>query len=638
MRTQWVLLVGALVAIVAGGAWVLARARGDSAADPPSPEGGGGVPTLSASGVPAEAGSATRERGSRVTPAGGEGTADARATEGGRALIVRVATDDDGHPVAGVTVAAIPPEGGGAEVVGVTDPTGTARLALPWAKGGSVVVRRGGGGEVASLPIDGSVAGGANDLRLLVPRRRVLLVSVRKGGEPFLPKGIRFRVGDLPLSVLQVIEAEAVVQIAFQPGPETTCPLLALEADGVRPVSVPMPPESGNVGDDVIVDLEPAGPALDVEVSGDPDLTQLVLLQRRADALAPWTFDRAVRPRPTREDPRRSLARVEGLPAGTYRVCGGPIRTFTDEVRVRAGAERAVALALDLSRAGWASGTIAVPPGLDPNLAEVWMWEGSPSEPSASFRAGSGTTFRIAVPGDRSVTLQVHHPQALPHSIEGTVQLVEPRDGIVLRLERGPMADVRLLAPDGSDLPHGALVAMWILHGDPSSRIQEHQWCRVEGTSCRFGGWAAGPCSIVLDDGLHVPLLLERVDLTASETHLGIQRLAEGRSIHVRAVIAPDQEVPAFAVGVERLDGPYPIQRWGSEDSGSTRPPSKGVPILHIRGLPPGRYRVSVHGPSGPLPPAKGLTQTVDLGPDADVDAIVDFRPGALDAVSPGAR
>jgi hypothetical protein len=279
-------------------------------------------------------------------------------------------------------------------------------------------------------------------------------------------------------------------------------------------------------------------------------------------------------------------------------------------------------LRLDLCGAGRVRGGVEVPEGEDDVPAEVWLFDGERAEGPPRARMPGRHGFDVPILAGRRLTLEARHPTLVPDPARGRVVVAEPRDGVVLVLVRGPTAVLRALAPDGTPLPLGSVVA---ITRSASGVASEANVTVGKDGVVRFGGFGPGTHRLVLDDHVHAPLVLDGVRLGAGETDLGDRRLEAGLSITVRTVGTAGKDVPGFALSAEGLDGNR-CWRVSRNDSATGRPV--------LRGLAPGRYRVTVLR-TRDLPPASGLDQEIEVGPGKDAEMVIDFSPGPLE--SPGA-
>src|SRR5204862_2770566 len=124
-------------------------------------------------------------------------------------------------------------------------------------------------------------------------------------------------------------------------------------------------------------------------------------------------------------------------------------------------------LRMDLSRAGVVTGHVLGPD--DKPVTDAWIEADDYTVPAPVAGPGSGRGFQyrsnsgqdgafsVTVPGDRPLRLRGRHTFMRPDPDRGTVEVVEPREGVVLRMvagptlafgtpERAPYVQVRLFA------------------------------------------------------------------------------------------------------------------------------------------------------------------------------------------------
>ncbi len=304
--------------------------------------------------------------------------------------------------------------------------------------------------------------------------------------------------------------------------------------------------------------------------------------------------------------------RVEGLAAGQYRVLESVAGSTSEPVSISPRGVDAV-VRFTFPKAGFVRGRIDVGPGLAVQDAEIGLWDGTTTDGTPRGRSGAGDrTFAIAIPGDRPVTLRATHPLGANDEPGVAVTLMEPRDGVVLCVNPGANAHVEFVAADDDPFPPQAVrVHLW------DARAREIAWTTralPDGPGFRFSGGRPGTYDVVLDDGVHAPIVLPAVALGATSTNLGRHVLTYGAAIRVRVVVPDGMERPRWIAGLaDRLDDPRGVGV------------SRGSDGERIRGLVPGRYVVQFHGPRGPLPPANGVRQTVEVVEGEEAVATLEF-------------
>jgi hypothetical protein len=528
---------------------------------------------------------------------------------------------EDGPAPAGLLVVALGEEGA-AEVAATTDAEGVARLRVPSRGTGRVVLRRG-GGDVAAAAVPAAGDAPAREPVLHATRRRHLWVHVRRGGAPFLPRPFRLLVDDVPAEVREVQPDAAFVAAVFDPPGSAARSRLVFAPTAGEPVAVLLPAENGDTGAHVIVDLDAAGPPLEVVVLRPPTFEPHLLLYRWEEREGRWTFDRSLGQVPAGRSEER--VRVEGLPAGRYQVLESTVSVRSEPAEVVAHGPPCL-VRLDLSRAGWVRGRIDLPAGEDVWATKVWVWDGPTTDGHARATHGTGATFEIAIPGDRPVTFEARHATLFPDGAAGRITVTHPQDGVILRLGHGPSAHVRLARPDGTDLPPDTPVGVFRIK--PGERSYA-SYRTSEGGRLRIGGFAPGTYRLVLDDSTHAPLTIDGAVLGAGETDLGERRFERGYVVRLRARVSPGKQAPPFTAFAEPLDE-RGLHRTARHD------PRTGATT--ISGLAAGRYRVRFHSGRGDLPPATGVEQDVVVGPGIDAEATIDFTSDPMGVPASGAR
>jgi hypothetical protein len=215
--------------------------------------------------------------------------------------------------------------------------------------------------------------------------------------------------------------------------------------------------------------------------------------------------------------------------------------------------------------------------------------------------------FKVRIPGDRPVTLVPRHPLLRPADEGGTVTLTKPRDGVVLKLEIGTLAeyvmDPRLAVYD----PCRALLFQGDPIGDPVGVFEI-----VAGWKYRFGGHEPGQYTIFLDVPRYAPVVLRDRTLGEGKTDLGEIRFEAGSCLRVR--FEPmDEEAPRYWVVATHQDAPS-YDRWVKWE---------GEKNVLLTGLGAGTFRVWVKLPHRPETLAE-TTIWVDGRNDAEV--VFDLR------------
>ena len=590
-----VLALALVVALIAG--------RAPAPAPPPDPDDARGEDARSAAIAPTAQGrNDDALRGRAPTPGEGDAAHEAPPRppmEGGPGLKVRV-TSYEHAALAGVTVVLVT-EGGWPRLLAVTDAEGRARFAVPRGTRGTVFVRRGGRDE-APQPLTADVDTGTA-VPLCIPGELPISLVVTRRGVPSLPASFELSVAGRPVVVRAKSAEDGVVTGTFQPSPDAAPASLTFSAAGEPPLTVPVVSGPSDYGIMMDLELEPAGPALVIEarvpnaVAGE---VTAYIVSRLDPTTGAWKHARFTKEASVLGADGVWRTRVTGLSVGEYRVLECLAGSTSDAVSIRPrGVDPVVRFAFP--NAGRVRGRIEVGPGLDPTLAEHGVWDGPAANgPPRSHGGAIEGRFDVAIPGDRPVTLRAIHPLGANDAPGIAVTVTEPRDDVVLRIEAGGTARIDFdVADDDPSPPQVVWVHLW----DAGARATAWQGRALpDGASFRFSGGTPGTYDIVLDDGRHAPVVLPAVHLGPDARHLGRHRLTYGQSIEVRVIVPGGMERPRWISAVAgRIDDP---RGWGHLRSFDGE---------RIRGLLPGRYKVSFHSGRGPLPPANGVVQTVEV-------------------------
>ncbi len=552
-----------------------------------------------------------------LAPAAGTVAAEAEAPrpplEEGPGLEVRVANYERA-PLAGVTVVLVA-EGGWPRVLVVTDAEGRARFAVPRGTRGTLCVRRGGRDE-APQPLTADVDTGTA-VPLYIPSELPISLVVTRRGVPSLPASFEVSVAGRPVVLRGKSAEHGVVTGTFQPSPDAAPANLTFSAAGEPPLTVPVVSGPSVHGIQMDLELEPAGPALVIEArvpnAAAGAITPYIVSRLDPDTGA-WKHARFTQEAPVRGEDGVWRTRVAGLAAGEYRVLEGLAGSTSDAVSIRPrGVDPVVRFAFP--NAGRVRGRIEVGPGLDPTLAECGVWDGPTANgPPRSHGSSTDGSFEIVVPGDRPRTLRAIHPLGANDAPGIAVTVTEPRDDVVLRIEAGGTARVELsVADDDPSPPQVVWVHLWDAGAGKTAWLGR---ALPDGGSFRFAGGAPGTYDIVLDDGCHAPVVLPAVALGPDARHLGRHRLTYGQSIEVRVVVPIGMERPRWISAVAgRIDEPRRLGHLRFFDG------------ERIRGLLPGRYEVTFHSDRGPLPPANGVIQTVEVVEGQPAVATLELLP-----------
>jgi len=294
------------------------------------------------------------------------------------------------------------------------------------------------------------------------------------------------------------------------------------------------------------------------------------------------------------------------VPPGRYRVKDHESGLVSDEVELAPGGR--ATLRLDLSGTGVVRGRVEVPDGTPPGTVRL-RTTGLLVSRHRALRVREGGTFEFRVPGDREITVRAFHP--LLRSVE-TVRVVEPRDDVVLRLEEGPTATLRVRS---EVLPHNVISSAptVLLYrddpgGDPAARLEAVR----DGDRLTFGGYRPGTYTIWLDAGPDAPVVLREVELGPSSTDLGTVDGRRGAVIRVVIEVEDGGSPPRIALFAHALDEPR--YRRGTNSSGEA--------VVELAGLGAGRFEIS----ASPVGGGKGLQEVVELEAGQTLERVLDLR------------
>ncbi len=217
-----------------------------------------------------------------------------------------------------------------------------------------------------------------------------------------------------------------------------------------------------------------------------------------------------------------------------------------------------VTLALDLSKAGRATGKIVIPEtkAALAEQREMRLWvEGAGVLHFNAEGVGPDGSFSVSVPGDREVTIRPWHPVLVPAEGDGTVVVRAPRDGLVLRMVAGTWCSFRAAFPP--QRPWLPPVRVLRFADEPrGAPLSEHSVTLREGGVARFGGYPAGTCTLWIDVHGFAPAVLRGVHLPEGSTDLGEVPLARGSAVRVRTLWNEPAEPPPVIVSARALDDP----------------------------------------------------------------------------------
>jgi hypothetical protein len=307
------------------------------------------------------------------------------------------------------------------------------------------------------------------------------------------------------------------------------------------------------------------------------------------------------------------LSRFGPLSPGRYRVVDTTTGA-TSDVAVLVARETAE-VSLDLSASGVVTGRVEGPDGRPAAGASVRV-EGVEALPAALDVLGGGVplrpdgTFSVPVPGDRRVTLTAWHPTLSPLEPGGSITLVEPREGVVLRLGPGPVTRVRL---SGVTTAHQVRVLAFA--GAPEGAPAHRAVPEVDDDGVvSFGTIPPGRWTLWLDVARHAPVVFHDVDIPASGRDLGTVAPSRGSTLRVRLLVREGEAPPDWSAWARRLGEPAYTR--------SVR--TSGEEELDVPGLGPGRFEVvSSHTLGSSLGFLKEVVEVDGVG---DLERTIDLR------------
>jgi hypothetical protein len=496
-----------------------------------------------------------------------------------RHIEVRVMTAD-GTPAEGVFVVVRDQGNNPIQPPAATDSEGVVRFERLHGMLADVSVvasarERFGGLRVGSVNLDE----GSGSLEITLPVEREITVRVTVDGRPGLPTNYMLWGGTAKVVSEDPVTGHLRLRARPQPGAEGM--RVTLRAPGYQAASVDVP--SGSAG---IVDL-----AL---VAGGSVRSRILVGERKPKIQAERWDAGTGRWGPVRltsspygdAPDANGMLDGEGLAPGTYRLRDTSTGATTSPVDVRAG-ETADLGTLDVSASGYVTGTVTAPPGLDISGVNVVV-EGEgfgpppqfPGRPSKNVRPDG--TFRVLVPGDRDVRLRVVHPTLRPTADQGVIEVREPRDGVTLRLERGPVVRVRAQAP--MKVPFGGQMRVFAYEGEPGGKPVFQRTCAVVNGGLEFGVPRAGTFTLWIDAAPYAPLILRGVELGDDDVDLGQLTFPVGSTIHIKCLLKDGSAAPRLAIWAHRMA--EPMYSRGLNSGGGSE--------IDLRGLGPGKFTVNV--------------------------------------------
>jgi hypothetical protein len=309
----------------------------------------------------------------------------------------------------------------------------------------------------------------------------------------------------------------------------------------------------------------------------------------------------------------------EGLAPGRYRASASELSVVSDPVELGGNALEA-RVVLDASGSGWVTGRIECAAESDLVHARVVVdgveqaaeFRGGPPRLNAKLPGASlakGGTFRVRVPGDRDVTFRAWHPWLTPAHDGGAITLRKPQDGVVLRLETGPVVNLPLTSAGAPATTRTLRIAAY--HGAVTGAPLATYTAVVEAGNAKFGGLEPGTWTLWIDPTEeHAPFTLADVEVKAGETTLPTVALTNGSMVRVRVLSPPGGTTPRMYVNVRRAGGPEFTRQINS----------RGEAEIVLGGFDRARYTVQSRTSSD-----WSKSQTVEVELDGVHDAIVDY-------------
>jgi RNA polymerase sigma factor (sigma-70 family) len=454
---------------------------------------------------------------------------------------------------------------------------------------------------------------GSASLSVVVPDVRDVTLRVTVNGEPRLPDSYRMLARGI--AVVDEDPSAGLLHARVAPTAAGEPLQVRLLAAGCQPVDVAIEPGGPDVVDVALV----ASGGLAAHVVPPPDGRMRLQAERYDPEVKLWL--------PVRlgGDPSGDVPDADGrlhgdgLLPGRYRLRDGRTGRLSAEVDVRAG-EVARLESLDLSRAGEVSGRVEVPEGVSVDLARVHVAGEGISETgvhpgTAPIPVRPDGTFRLAVPGDVPVTLRVSHALLRPAEDGGVVQVVEPRDDVVLRLERGPVVSMGF--EQEIENAWSGTVHVQGFVGEPGANPDFLAECVSRSGRLSFGAPPDGTYTLWFDIPPYAPLVIRDVRIEGEDVDLGIRRCETGSSLRVKALVPDGAAAPRLSVWVRPTEPP--LYSRGLNSNGETE--------VVLGGIGPGRHRVVAM-------PVMGAR----AGQQVQLEMDFDGEPGSVEEIELDAR
>jgi hypothetical protein len=464
-------------------------------------------------------------------------------------------------------------------------------------------------------------------LDLVLERERRCVMRVTVDGEKRLPPTIVVRVAaergvtmSGGVGPLEEDPDEAILRFNFRPDPKQKDAKLTVSGKGCPATTVPVRLPSD---EDEIIEIEAAlvtGATIRIHVVPPADNVHDVGVESYDDATSSW-FPRGYRGPDSEEMGKKPTELAfDALPAGRYRARDAMTGLVGDPVDVAVGAS--ADLTLDLSRAGTITGRVEGPADVKEGASVTVEGAGLSRRsmgPTARIQVQLNKEFTARVPCDRPVTLSVKHPFLAPAPEGGTATVKEAGASVVLKLVRGAEASFRVAGADRGTAdafsPDGARVLLFSgkVEGEPA------QTCKIgfKDGVWSFAGFKPGKYTLWFDFRFDLqpaaPLVLADVELGEGSTDLGKLEFSDGAAVRVKIQVAEGKEFPRLNASARPVAKP--------EYSRSGYSASSGEAV--VRGLGPGRFKISIHAGDFRSKPRE---QDVESTGSGEIPLAIDLR------------
>jgi hypothetical protein len=199
------------------------------------------------------------------------------------------------------------------------------------------------------------------------------------------------------------------------------------------------------------------------------------------------------------------------------------------------------------------------------------------------------------------VRLRVEHP-TLRTGRAGATEVSEPREGVVLRLERGPVVRIRAQEPLTTRFASRLRVLFFV--GEPSATPAFSRTEPLADGGIEVGAPPPGTYTLWIDAPPFAPFVLRGLQIGTDDIDLGQRAFPVGSSVRLHVLVKEGEAAPRLALSAQC-----------SEHPGHTRSlNSGGETDVTLHGLGPGRFGVSwwiISGSGLKRPPAPTII-TVD--------------------------